>query len=85
MREEFVLAVRMEHHHDVGVALQRIQVARLLRPAVADVVRMPDDADGQLLRKLACVVARAVVDEKDLVHPFGGDPFIGALERARPH
>ena len=47
-----VLAVGVQHHDHVRVALQRLEVARLLVAAVADVVRVPDDVERQLARQL---------------------------------
>ena len=76
-----VLAVGVEHHDDVGVALERLEVARLLVAAVADVVRVPDDVQRQLARELDGVVGRGVVDEDDLVDPRLGDAVDGRLER----
>ena len=61
-----VLAVRVEHHHDVRVVLEGLQVAGLLVAAVADLVRMPDDLDGQLARQLDRLVGGRVVDQDDL-------------------
>ena len=76
-----VLAVGVQHHDHVGVALQRLEVARLLVAAVADVVGMPDEVQRQLARELDRVVGRGVVDEDDLVDPAARDPGHRRLER----
>ena len=78
-----VLAVGVQHHHDVGVALERLQVTGLLVAAVADVVRVPDDVQRQPARDLDRLVGGLVVDEDDLVDPLAGDRRVGLLERAR--
>jgi hypothetical protein len=70
-----VLAVGVQHDHHVGVALQRLEVARLLVAPVAHVVRVPEDVEvlGQPARDLDRVVGGLVVDEDDLVDPAVGD------------
>ena len=78
-----VLAVGVQHHDHVRVALERLQVARLLVAAVADVVRVPDDVQRQLARQLDGVVGGGVVDEDDLVDPAARDARDGRLERLR--
>ena len=40
-----VLAVGVQHHHHLGAEAQRLEVTRLLIPAVAHVVRESDRAD----------------------------------------
>ena len=61
----------MDHHHDVSVhLLHRRAVAGLLIAAVAAVLRMDDDAHRQLPRQLDRAIARAVVDQQDLVDPI---------------
>jgi len=71
----------VEHHHDVGVVLQRPEVTRLLIATVAHVVRVPDDLQRQRAGDLDGVVGRLVVDEDDVVDPAGGDGAVGPLER----
>ncbi len=78
-----VLAVRVQHDHDLGIALQGLQVARLLVPAVADVVRVPDQVDRQAARQLDRVVGRLVVHQDDLVHDLTRDRVDRPLERER--
>ncbi len=43
-----VLTVRMQHHHDVGPALESLQVAGLLVAAVSQVMPMDDDIDTEI-------------------------------------
>ena len=68
-----VLAVGMQHDHDLGAALKRLEVARLLVAAVADVVRVPDHVDAELAGDLERLVGGAVVDEDHLVDAVARD------------
>ena len=63
-----VLVVGVDHDDDVRAALEGRPVAGLLVAAVAAVLRVHDDVDAQLPRDLDRAVARAVVDEDDVVH-----------------
>jgi hypothetical protein len=78
-----VLAVGVQHHHHVRAALERLEVARLLVAAVADVVGVPDRVDRQAARDVDGLVGRLVVDQDDLVDPVVGDGAEGLLQRAR--
>ena len=75
-RDDFglVLAVGVEHDHDVSPALERLQITGLLVPAVADVVRVPDEVERQRPGHVDRLVGRLVVNEDDLVDPLGRDP-----------
>src|SRR5487761_1213221 len=42
-----VLAVRVEHDHDVGAHLERVPIAGLLVAAVAKVLLVPDDIEAE--------------------------------------
>src|SRR6185436_19286014 len=64
-----VLPVPVQHDDKVRPLLQRRQVARRLVATVADVVRVPDDLDGQAARDCDGRVGRLVVDEDDVVGP----------------
>nr|WP_230316224.1 hypothetical protein [Conexibacter sp. W3-3-2] len=78
-----VLAVGVEHHHDVGAAVERVEVAGLLVAAVAGVVGVPDDAQAQTRRDVDGVVGAVVVDQQDLVDPVRRDRADRVLERRR--
>ena len=71
----------MQHHDHVGVVLERLEVARLLVAAVADLVRVPDEVDRQPPGELDRVVGRGVVDEDHLVDRVLRDPGERVLER----
>ena len=76
-----VLAVGMEHHDDVGVVLERLEVARLLVAAVADLVRVPDEVERQLAGEPDRLVGGGVVDKDDLVDRVLRDRGERPLER----
>src|SRR5207247_9338344 len=56
-------------------------VTRLLAPAVTAVLRMDDDLQPELTRQLYRAIARAVVDEQDLVDPVVRDVVQRGLQR----
>src|SRR5438876_337068 len=68
-----VLAVRVQHDDDIGILPEGLHIAGLLIAAVADVVRVTDDIEGQGPRELRCAIPRPVIDEDHLVDPGFGD------------
>ena len=61
------MIVRVDHHDDLGAALERFAVAGLLVAAVAEVALVDDDRESQLLGQRHGAVLRAVVDQDHLV------------------
>ena len=57
----------MEHHDDIGIVLQGVQVAGLLVAPVAGLVRVPDELERQLARQLDRLVGGEVVHQDHLV------------------
>ena len=74
--------VGMDHDHDLAAHLVHGRpIAGLLVAAVAAILLMNDDTHRQLARQLDGPVARAVIDEEDLVDPVLGDVVERGLER----
>src|SRR5581483_7447663 len=63
-----VLPVGVQHHDDVGTALQRFEITGALVAAVPDVVRVPDHRDVELSGDLDGRVRGEVVDHDDVVY-----------------
>ena len=74
--------VGMDHDHDLAAHLGHGSlIARLLIAAVAAVALVHHHAHRQGAGQLHGAIARAVVDQQDLVDPVLGDVVEGVLQR----
>ena len=75
-----VLIVRVQHHDDVGLRLQRQPVTCLLIAAVSAVFRVAMDTDSEFPRHFSGVVGARVVDENDVLARAARHPIEGRLQ-----
>jgi hypothetical protein len=78
-----VLVIRVEHHHDISPGRKRRVIARLLVPAVTQVLAVDDHVKPELPGDVHGLVTRHVVDEDDPADDVVRDVGVSPFERPR--